>query len=155
MSEIIYKESQRQLPWIISVLIILMAAIVEAVLFYSYFYQDRNSVPWYLLAVVTVLMVSLVYLALFLRTTVTVTEDEVIIKTIPVRRILKKKIKNVEIQDIKALRQYGGWGIRYTGKKIGYISYGDKRGVMLHFEKGNDIMISSKDPEALMEAITS
>ena len=34
-------------------------------------------------------------------------------------------IQNWEIKEISALKDFGGWGIRYTGSKTGYIMQGD------------------------------
>ncbi|MDY0294116.1 MAG: hypothetical protein RBQ77_06090, partial [Candidatus Methanomethylophilaceae archaeon] len=53
-----------------------------------------------------------------------------------------------------ALRDYGGWGIRYWTRGKGYIVPGSEGGVEI-FLKGRDrgILIASRRPEELLSAI--
>ncbi len=156
MSNILYEETQKQMSKTMALIISALMIVVEGVLICTYLYAESYATESLVtIAVVTFVFAILLYLAFFLKTRVTVTSEEIRVKTIPTRVILKKDIKKAEVQEIRALRQYGGWGVRYTGRKIGYISAGCKEGVMLHFENRDDIMISSKHPEELLNAILS
>lgn len=156
MSNILYEETLKQMSKTMAIIILALMIIVEGSLICSYLYiESSRTTSLISIAIVTFVFAILLYLAFFLKTTVTVTSDEIRIKTIPTRIISRKDIKKAEIQEIKALRQYGGWGVRYTGRKIGYISAGCEKGVMLHFENRDDIMISSKHPEELLNAVQS
>lgn len=156
MSNILYEETQKMMSKTVAFMILALMIVVEGTLICTYLYIESSASESLITIIpVTLVFAILLYLAFFLKTRVTVTSEEIRIKTVPTRIILKKDIKKAEVQEIKALRQYGGWGVRYTGRKIGYISGGCKDGVMLHFENRNSIMISSKQPEELLNAILS
>lgn len=152
MTHTTFEEIQKQISKTLSMIVIALLIVGEATLVWS-FTLAENAVPWPVFAIVTVVFVFLGYVVLFLKTTVRITEDKIFIKTIPVRTINKDEIEKCEIVDIKALRQFGGWGIRYTWNRIGYISYGNKKGVMLHINGKRDVVISSSKPEELANAI--
>jgi len=61
-----------------------------------------------------------------------------------------ESIKNYEIREYKALREYGGWGIRYAGKEKGkaYNVKGNK-GLQLTLKNGNRILIGTQKAELL------
>ena len=62
-------------------------------------------------------------------------------------------IREVETITYRALRDYGGWGIRYgRGGKAYNIS--GNQGVMLSFKDGRKIMLGSRSYEGLAKAIT-
>ena len=53
------------------------------------------------------------------------------------------------------VRMKSGWGIRLWTKGLGYIAPGNNGGVEIKVKgMGHGIMISSKDPEALLRALS-
>lgn len=148
-----YFESQRFISSIWLAASMCVAFVVgELVLIYCYL-SDFNM-PWYAMIIVTLVFVLLTSIVLFLKYSVTVTDSEVRIKTIGVRVISRDTIEKTEVQDIHAIHQYGGWGIRYWRKgTIGYIFPGAEKGVMIFMKNGNRIMLSSRKSEDLYGAL--
>jgi len=51
----------------------------------------------------------------------------------------------------RPVRDYGGWGIRGTGRRVAYNARGD-RGVLFTFDDGATLLVGSQQPEALAAA---
>ena len=71
------------------------------------------------------------------------------------RMIPLEEIVAWEAKDYRPLRDFGGWGIRYSGK-LGCWAYNVKgnRGVFLEMIGGKKVLIGSQRAEELAEAIT-
>ncbi|XID94889.1 DUF6141 family protein [Paenibacillaceae bacterium WGS1546] len=63
-----------------------------------------------------------------------------------------QQIQSVTLTKVKPIEQFGGWGIRWNGKKWGLILEGDE-GVEIVLKSGQVIVIASKTPEKLLKAI--
>jgi len=147
--DIRYFESQRFISSIWLATLMCVAFVVGELVVIYYYLSDFNM-PWYAMIIVTLVFVLLISIVVFLKYSVTVTDGEVRIKTIGVRVISRDKIEKTEVQDIHAIRQYGGWGIRYWGKgTVGYIFPGAEKGVMIFMKDGKRIMMSSRKSEDL------
>lgn len=117
-------------------------------------------VPW--IAVLGVLGFALVapsLLVLSLLETV-ITSDEIRIRFRP----FKWKWKVIPIADIEKafvrqydpLGEYGGWGIKYGGKKEGWCyNARGKWGLQLHFKGGKPLLIGTMKPDELKEFIAT
>ncbi|MEN3039253.1 MAG: hypothetical protein ABDI07_08920 [Candidatus Kryptonium sp.] len=82
-------------------------------------------------------------------------------------KLKKDEIKNVKVVEEKLWKKYGGWGMRATFGTIAYVYSGDKgveielqekhpqRGVMRKLVSLEKIVISSKNPNRLADAIMS
>jgi Family of unknown function (DUF6141) len=69
------------------------------------------------------------------------------------RRISGETLVKHEVRSYSPIRDYGGWGIRYgRGGKAYNVS--GKRGVMLEFSDGRNLLIGSQKPEDLASAIS-
>jgi hypothetical protein len=101
--------------------------------------------------------VGLPMLFYFANLTVEVRHDGIFYRFFPFqksfKKITKEQLKNYEITTCRPLRDYGGWGIRYTlkGNKA-YIVKGN-RGVKLEFLTGKHLLIGSQRAEELYQAI--
>ncbi len=69
------------------------------------------------------------------------------------RRIRLEGIVGYEVRAYSALRDYGGWGIRYGHAGKAYNVYGN-RGVQLKFSSGEKLLFGSQKPEEFVEAIS-
>ncbi|MEJ8544049.1 hypothetical protein [Brevibacillus borstelensis] len=69
------------------------------------------------------------------------------------RRIPYNKIVSCEICQFNPALDYGGWGVRYTFGGWAYIVSGN-RGIKISLEQHKQVVISSDDPEKLLEALT-
>lgn len=159
MRKILYHESQRMLQPSGVIGITLLVFVIEALAILSYqgMLDLDKGTDAVVLSIVTVLMVAIELLALLLRMDVTVTEGGVRVRTIGTRYMSKEEIERIEIRDkVRAVREYGGWGIRLWIHGVGYIAPGSKGGVEIRLSnRRTGILISSRDPEALFEAISA
>lgn len=100
--------------------------------------------------------VALPLLVLKMRLHVRVSRNELCVRYAPFvnRRIPLKTITCCEAVDYRPLRDYGGWGIRFTltGKDRAYNVHGN-RGVQLELSNGKRVLIGSQRPEELASAI--
>jgi hypothetical protein len=64
------------------------------------------------------------------------------------------EIKKYEILTYSALKEYGGYGIRY-GKNGKAYNVSGNRGVQLEFQDGKHLLIGSRRPEEFASALTS
>ncbi len=156
MSTTLYHETQRMLQPVGVAAITLMMLVIEIIAILSYrgaidLGRGTDSVG---ICVVTAVVIAIDLLALFLRLDVTVTDQEIRIKTIGTRCIMKEDIGSIEVRDrIDALREYGGWGIRLWFRGTGYIAPGNKGGVEIGIKgRKAKVLISSRDPRSLERA---
>ena len=68
------------------------------------------------------------------------------------RSIAIEEIMGFEASTYNPIRDYGGWGIRYGRRGKAYNVSGN-RGVRLELSKGKHLLIGSKRPEELVEAL--
>ena len=68
------------------------------------------------------------------------------------RKIGLEDINGFDVQTYRAIRDYGGWGIRYGRKGKAYNVSGN-RGVQLQLSNGERILMGSQHPEEMAEAI--
>lgn len=143
-------------PWASVVLTVAML-ILEVVVVIDYLgYVNIDQTDIITLSIVTAVVIFVIGLALFLRMDVTVDGEYLSIRTIGTRRIHLEDIAEATVRDrIYAVREYGGWGIRLWTKGIGYIAPGNNGGVEVKVKgEKHGIMISSKDPETLLRALS-
>ena len=68
------------------------------------------------------------------------------------REIAFHDLKSFEVRRYNALREYGGWGIRYGPQGKAY-NVGGNRGIQLVLTDGKRILIGSQKPEEFLAAI--
>ena len=152
-----FHERQRMLQPGASAAMVLIMLLIEALVILDYLgYVNIDQTDLITLIIVTAVVVFVIALALLLRMTVDVDGEYLTIKTIGTRKIHLEDIAEAIVRDkIYAVREYGGWGIRLWTKGLGYIAPGNNGGVEIKVKgMGHGIMISSKDPEALLRALS-
>ena len=152
-----FHEKQRMLQPRASAAMVLIMLLIEALVILDYLgYVNIDQTDLITLIIVTAVVVFVIALALLLRMTVDVDGEYLTIKTIGTRKIHLEDITEANVRDkIYAVREYGGWGIRLWTKGLGYIAPGNNGGVEIKVKgMGHGIMISSKDPEALLGALS-
>ena len=91
-----------------------------------------------------------------LRLTTEVRADGIYLEMWPIhrsfRRIPWSKIERYEARQYSPLREFGGWGIRWTPGKIAYNVRGN-RGVWIERTDERGVLIGSQHPEGFVEAI--
>ncbi|QGA80478.1 hypothetical protein [Candidatus Nanohalobium constans] len=87
---------------------------------------------------------------------VKVEDDGIHIKLFPLhlkdRVINFDEIESFSAEEYRPIREFGGWGLRWRPGKIAY-STGGSKGVRIKREGKRDVMIGSRKPEKLAEAI--
>ena len=152
-----FHERQRMLQPGASAAMVLIMLLIEALVILDYLgYVNIDQTDLITLIIVTAVVVFVIALALLLRMTVDVDGEYLTIKTIGTRKIHLEDITEANVRDkIYAIREYGGGGIRLWTKGLGYIAPGNNGGVEIKVKgMGHGIMISSKDPEALLGALS-
>ncbi len=114
------------------------------------------------LFILTVVAISLLLLGIpaliwFMCLWVEVREDELIIRYWPIhkRRISLSEITSCEARTYRPIREYGGWGIRYSWSNgMAYNARGN-RGAQLVLSNGKRVLIGSQRSEELAQAIVT
>ena len=68
------------------------------------------------------------------------------------KRISLQEIDSAEVREYSAMREFGGWGIRFSRYGRAYNAYGN-RGVQLVLEGGSRILIGTQRPAELLAAL--
>lgn len=87
-----------------------------------------------------------------------VRSDGIYVRFFPVHfsfhKIAYEELGSFEVRKYNALREYGGWGIRYGPQGKAY-NVGGNRGVQLVLTDGKRILIGSQRPEEFLAALQS
>lgn len=109
-------------------------------------------------ALVFALAVGLLAALLALRLSIFVDATHLHVRFLPFlrRSIPLDQIARCEARTYRPLREYGGWGIRWGWGGRGWVySVSGNRGVQLEFVSGKRLLIGSRRPEQLADAITA
>jgi hypothetical protein len=71
------------------------------------------------------------------------------------KKILYRELEKWEVVTYRPIREYGGWGIRFAGKRGTAYTVSGNRGVQLVLTNGKKILIGSQLPNELARAIES
>ncbi|UCE78629.1 MAG: hypothetical protein JSV13_08970 [Nitrospiraceae bacterium] len=103
-----------------------------------------------------IILVLIAYLFYKLELTVIIRNTELMIYFPPLvkRKLPFSEINSCEARTYRPIREYGGWGIRYSwrGKGRAYTVKGNK-GVQLSLQNGEFVLIGSQKAELLAESI--
>jgi hypothetical protein len=116
-------------------------------------YQETQSFsPWAVALLVAV--VGLIGALLSLRLTTTVTSDALAVKYgfLYKTRVPLTEIALAEAVEYAPVREYGGWGIRGTGRRRALNARGNL-GVLLTRADGTTLLVGSQRPRELLEAL--
>jgi hypothetical protein len=153
-----YEEQRFRQPWLI-ILIIGLAGL-SWYAFIAQIIQKKafggNPAPdlviWMLWAVFGLLF-PLFFLSL--RMTTDLTPGRLRIRFFPFyrRSILLDDIQNYEVREYSPIREYGGWGVRFSPKHGTAYNVSGNRGVQLVLKSGKHVLIGSQEPERLANAL--
>lgn len=158
--DVLFSENQRfRLLWV--KIVIGIAAIGAAgPMLYHLFSGQISSVPLHALVntiVPVVLIVAIVFLFNLLELRIRVVPTAVLYKFHPIQRkwhqINADAIISCKQVTYHPLREYGGWGIRYSSKKGSAYNVSGNKGVRIEKKNGQKIMLGSQQSEALDKAV--
>jgi hypothetical protein len=117
----------------------------------------NNKFAW-LLFLPPLIMLGVDWMMYTSRLVTEVRSDGLVMQFVPFHRIAQKiPLENVtahESINVRALREYGGWGIRYGRNGKAYLVSGEK-GVRLTYSDGKNLFIGSQKPAELDRALKS
>ncbi|MDD4869909.1 MAG: DUF6141 family protein [Kiritimatiellae bacterium] len=115
----------------------------------------NNKLAW-LLFIPPLIMIGVSLMMYTSRMVTEVGQDGLTVKFTPFHRSVQKipleNLASHEVVKIQALREYGGWGIRYGKNSKAYLVSGEE-GVRLTYAAGNNLFIGSQKPAELDCAI--
>jgi hypothetical protein len=72
------------------------------------------------------------------------------------KQINFEEIASFKARDYKPVIEYGGWGVRYAGKKKGWAyNMNGNRGVQMVLKDGKRILIGSRKPEEIVSQLNN
>lgn len=99
--------------------------------------------------------VAIILALLFMPLSMQVTAEQVRVRLAWVyhRDVTLQDVASVEAREYRALRQFGGWGLRYgSGGDRAYTIKGN-RAAVITLHDGRSFYLGARDPEALADAI--
>jgi len=161
-THLIFRETQyfRQ-PWIWALvlfisLLSIYGAVQQLVLGKPFGNNPAPDIVLFIIAVIFGLGLPIFFYVTNLTTEVY--EDGLYIRFFPFhisfRKISLEDINGFDVQTYRAIRDYGGWGIRYGRKGKAYNVSGN-RGVQLQLSNSERILIGSQHPEEMAEALNT
>jgi Family of unknown function (DUF6141) len=95
------------------------------------------------------------FFMLSLRMTTEVSDEGIVVRFPPFfRRLISlEKIRSFEVRKYSALKEYGGWGVRYSLKHGTAYNVSGPLGVQLTLQDGKKILIGSQSPDRLAGAL--
>lgn len=164
LSSEFYEVQQFRQPWL-WISLLLTAFGVAGIFLYGAYRQLYLGEPWgdrpmsdarlIMSAVVSMTITGGIALLFYLlKLITTVNSDGVSIRFFPLthRRIPFSQITSCTPRSYRPIREYGGWGIRFSRKGRAYNVRGN-RGVQLHLSRGLPVLIGSQQADRLAEAI--
>jgi hypothetical protein len=99
---------------------------------------------------------ALPFFLLSLRMTTEVSDEGILVRFPPFfrRLIALDKIRSFEVRKYSALREYGGWGVRYSLKHGAAYCVSGGRGLQLVLQDGKRVLIGTQAPERLAGALS-
>jgi hypothetical protein len=153
-----HEEQRFRQPWLWAI-VLLPAAIVIGILAVQVGTGrpvGNHPAPDWLLAVLAVFTgVLLPAFMASLRLTVEVADGVLRIRFFPfVRKEIRlSEIESAEVRTYRPIREYGGWGIRWGGRRGWAYNVSGNRGVQLVLRGGKRLLLGSQKPEALAAAL--
>ncbi|MBD3402572.1 hypothetical protein GF420_06730 [candidate division GN15 bacterium] len=155
----LFSESQRLTQpwvWILVVLIALLAfwSFIQQIVFNQPF--GGNAAPdWLLWTLLAAFGVGLPTVLAMARLDTRVYRDRIHLRYVPFasKSISLDMIESVEAREYRPLREYGGWGLRWSPWAGSAFTVSGKHGVQLVLQGGRRFLIGSQQAEQLAGAI--
>ena len=161
METIIFKESQKFTQiwlWLIvfGVVVIFVWGIIQQIFFEIPFgnHPVSDQALWFY----GLIPLTIILLFFSLRLQTLVKRDGIYVRFSPFvikyKRIKIGEIKSYEIRKYKPIKEYGGWGIKFGGRKVGK-AYNVKGniGMQLEFTNGKKLLIGTQKPDEFLKAV--
>lgn len=150
-----YSASQRYSLFFNTVLILISLGYIGWVVLRPLFVPDVNWAVYIVPAVAVVLPVGTTLLILLSKLTLKIDETGVHYKYWPAHRdglkyIPWNNVQYIYVREVKPIKEYGGWGIRYSSRRGQAYILSGKYGLQLHLKTGEALLIGVKDPQKMI-----
>jgi hypothetical protein len=156
----LFRESQLFRVWMFWVPV----AIVTVVVWWQFYEQIVRNNPqgtqplpdWAAWVLAIVFGIGFPVFGYFVRLVTEVHSSDVHVRIFPFAgsRITLEDVKEAEVREYAAQREFGGWGVRNGQSGKAYTAYGN-RGVQLWLKDGSRTLIGSQRPQELAAALKS
>ncbi|NNL06640.1 MAG: hypothetical protein HKO86_02865 [Gammaproteobacteria bacterium] len=166
MTESFHEEQQFRQPWVWLPLLIITLGL-GCMFVYGLYVQLYLGQPWgdrpmtdsglVITAMLSLaLMGGTVWLFYVLKLITRVDAEGVYVRFFPLtrKRIPFENITSCQARTYRPVREYGGWGIRFSRKGMAYNVHGNT-GVQLTFKQGKPLLIGSQKPDQLAAVINA
>jgi hypothetical protein len=163
-TDIIYREEQRFGLWLRWLIYLSMgiSVVITAFAMYKIPATDGRQASWeitlgWIVGIGVPIAITALFLLLKLETEVK--PDGIYVRFFPFhirfKRFGPEDLSEYYARRYKPIREYGGWGIRYSLKNGKAYNVSGNRGVQLVFKSGKKLLIGSQKPDELEAAIRS
>jgi hypothetical protein len=159
-SEVFFKEEQRfRQLWLWA--IIILASIIPWIgmifqVILGHKFGNNPGPEWLIILMWLVFGIGLPIFFYSLKLITEVRKDGIYLRYFPFHRKFKiyqyKEIESYMAREYKPIREYGGWGIRYSLGGMAYNVYGNK-GVQLILKSKKKVLVGTQKPEEFYLAI--
>ncbi|MEM7371759.1 MAG: hypothetical protein AAF587_24295 [Bacteroidota bacterium] len=151
----LFNETQRFQQMWIWILLLGICGVMIFGIFQEVFIDGRSSMSIPALLLTTLVPVGMVGLirSIFMRTVIS--EEEIYIRFFPfITRIFPlQEIKEAYVRECAPIREFGGWGIRWAGKRGVAYNVSGRHGVQLVLHSGKKVFIGTQQPKELQRVI--
>ncbi|MCL2143630.1 MAG: hypothetical protein FWH44_05180 [Methanomassiliicoccaceae archaeon] len=142
----LYHESQTVVPSWAALATAALCITISAIMIYMFAEDgiDADSAEGIALILGVVLTMATAFALFLIRIKVTVTHVSLRVGIIKGRLVPMSDIERTSAEEFSALRDYGGWGIKFGKGGWGYIAAGTDKGIRIHLKDGKSFLISTK-----------
>uniref|UniRef100_UPI003216C09A hypothetical protein n=1 Tax=uncultured Draconibacterium sp. TaxID=1573823 RepID=UPI003216C09A len=162
MEKVLFKEEQRFTQWwlwlLLGTSLGLPVVLVANELVHSTKGTEDYSTLIFVLCLVLFFLVAFIWFFLKMKLVIEVTENIIRFKFPPLhnrwKQIEKEKIERYEVREYRAVREFGGWGIKSNLRKIN-TAYNVKGniGLQLYFKNGRKLLLGTQRKKAMEYAM--
>lgn len=145
-----FRERQYFPTWTYGVIGVATLAWIAAILFSD---PDKMPWPWRLVVIAFGSLFAGWFLTLRLYTEVADRQLRVRLWPFVNRKIPFERIQTAEVRQYRPIREYGGWGVRYSWRHGKAYNARGNRGVQLVLNDGEKVLVGSQMPEELLAAL--
>lgn len=152
-----FKEIQRFRQWWLWALLIVVMGIVPGSLLLAKWRGNaaQIGIGGVLASCVVPLSVILLFLVIKLKTRID--EDGIFYQFVPMqikeKKVAWNDIERMEIRQYSALREYGGWGIRYTFGKGKALNVSGNIGLQIYLKGGKQLLLGTRRAEEMRQVL--
>ncbi|MDD5506989.1 MAG: DUF6141 family protein [Bacteroidales bacterium] len=161
MSQIYFTERQRfNQPWIWALNLITAGIFIVVIIIQLFVYMPAGNNPStdYLVVLFLLIPIGLMFLFYLIRLETEIRRDGIYVRFSPFIRRTRiyrwEDVKSCYVRKYSPIGEYGGWGYRMAGKRVGIaFNVSGNMGIQLELKNGKKILLGTRKPEEAREAL--